>query len=238
MHISEVTFQHDKFPDKNSYPFSLGIFRNAPGIAFSSPVTFFIGENGTGKSTILKAICKKCRIHIWEETERSRYKYNQYEEELYKYVDVHWTNGSVPGTFFGSQIFHDFARFLDEWARATPAILNYFGGESLLTQSHGQSFISFFQAIYKVKGIHFLDEPETALSPRSQLLLLKVLDSMSKAGHAQFIIASHSPILIALPGSNIFSLDNSTLTPVNYEDTEYYRIYKDFLNNREQYLGS
>ena len=190
MHISKVTFHHDRFPDTEKYPFNLGLFHNSPEITFSSPVTFFIGENGSGKSTILKAICRKSRIHIWEESDRSRYNYNQYEEELYKYIDINWTNGSVPGTFFGSQIFHDFARFLDEWARATPAILDYFGGKSLLTQSHGESFISFFRAIYKVKGIHFLDEPETALSPKSQLLLLKVLNSMSKAGHAQFLIAT------------------------------------------------
>jgi predicted ATPase len=236
MHLSKVTFHYEKFPDKGKYPFNLGIYRSAPEITFNSPVTFFIGENGSGKSTLLKAICRKCRIHIWEESDRSRYNYNQYEDELYKYIDVDWTNGSVPGTFFGSQIFHDFARFLDEWARATPAILTYFGGKSLLTQSHGESFISFFRAIYKVKGIHFLDEPETALSPRSQLLLLKVLNSMSKAGHAQFIVATHSPILLALPEATILKLDNSNITEVNYEETDHYLIYKDFMNNRAAYL--
>jgi predicted ATPase len=126
-------------------------------------VTFFVGENGTGKSTLLKAICRRCDIHIWQETERSRYQYNPYEEELYKCVRVDWTNGSVPGALFSSQIFQDFARFLDEWAKADPGILAYFGGSSLITQSHGQSLISFFAARYRSR-IYFLDEPETALS--------------------------------------------------------------------------
>jgi predicted ATPase len=236
MHITNVKFHYDKFPEKEIYPFNLPVYRNFKTLPLNTPVTFFIGENGTGKSTLLKAICRKCRIHIWEEEERSRYKYNPYEQELYKYIDVEWKNGAVPGTFFGSQIFHDFARFLDEWARATPAILDYFGGESLLTQSHGESFISFFQAIYKVKGIHFLDEPETALSPKNQILLLKLIDSMSEDGHAQFLIATHSPILMALPGATIYNLDDTITSPVKYKETGHYQIYRDFLNNPDKYL--
>jgi predicted ATPase len=219
MHIANITFHYDRFPDKEVYPFNLPLYRDCKNITFDTPVTFFIGENGTGKSTLLKAICRKSGIHIWEDTERSRFQYNVHEEELYRYVDIKWVNGSVPGTFFGSQIFHDFARFLDEWARATPAILNYFGGKSLMTQSHGESFISFFTAIYKVKGIHFLDEPETALSPKNQILLLKLLDSMSKDGHAQFIVATHSPILMSLPGAIIYDLDNPKNSPIKYNET-------------------
>ena len=145
-------------------------------------------------------------------------------------------NGSVPGAFFSSQIFQDFARFLDEWAKADPAILGYFGGSSLITQSHGQSLISFFNARYKIKGLYLLDEPETALSPKSQLKLLRLLKEMSEAGHAQFIIASHSPILLAYPGATIYSFDSLPLKSIDYEETEYYRTYKDFINNREKYL--
>ena len=238
MHITSVKFHNENFPEKDVYPFNLPLYRDCKDIKFNTPVTFFIGENGTGKSTLLKAICRKCRIHIWEEADRSRYNYNLYEDELYKYIEVEWMNGSVPGTFFGSQIFQDFARFLDEWARATPAILDYFGGKSLLTQSHGESFISFFQAIYKVTGIHFLDEPETALSPKNQILLLKLLDTMSQDGHAQFIIATHSPILMALPGATIHNLDNPGSTAISYQETGHYKIYKDFLNNPEKYLDT
>src|SRR4030042_4331560 len=103
----------------------------------------------------------------------------------------------VPVFFFVSKIFHDFARFLDGWARATPAILEYFGGSSLLSLSHGESLISFFSSIYKVRGLHFMDEPETALSPESQLKLLKILKEYSADGHARFIMLTLLPIFLA-----------------------------------------
>jgi predicted ATPase len=236
MHLNKVILYPQRYPDAGSYPFNLNILQKTEGILFSSPVTFFAGENGTGKSTLLKAICRKCGIHIWEDAERIRYGSNPYEEDLHNYIDVQWLNGSVPGSFFGSQIFHDFARFLDGWARATPAILDYFGGNSLLSQSHGESLISFFSTIYKVKGLHFLDEPETALSPKSQLKLLKTLKKMGDAGHAQFVIATHSPILLACPGAVIYSFDNIPIKQISYEDTEYFRVYRDFINNRDKYL--
>ncbi len=236
MILNRVLLYPEKFPDIYVYPFNLEVLQKTVEIPFVHPVTFLVGENGTGKSTLLKAICRKCDIHIWQDTERSRYQYNHYEEELYKYIGVEWTAGPVPGSYFASQIFQDFARFLDEWAKADPGILEYFGGGSLMTKSHGQSLISFFEARYKIKGIYFLDEPETALSPQSQLKLLRVLKNMSEAGHAQFIIASHSPILLAYPGATIFSFDSAPVKPTRYEDTEYYRIYRDFLINRDRYL--
>ncbi len=236
MHISQVNIFPGKFPVHDSYPFNLGVLRQTSAIQFNNPVTFFVGENGTGKSTLLKAICQRCDIHIWQETERSRYQFNPYEEELYKCIQVKWANGSVPGAWFSSQVFQDFARFLDEWAKADPGILAYFGGGSLVTQSHGQSLISFFTSRYKIKGIYFLDEPETALSPKSQLKLLKLLKDMSCDGHAQFVIASHSPILLAYPGATIYSFDYSPVKKIAYHQTEYYRVYKDFLDNPDKYL--
>ena len=237
MHLNKIALHPEKYPDKKEYPFNLAILNTTSGLDFTTPVTFFIGENGSGKSTLMRAICTKCGIHIWQEEGRLRYSSNRYEDDLYRYLDIGWANGSVPGSFFGSQIFHDFARFLDGWARATPAILNYFGGESLLSQSHGESLISFFSAIYKVKGLHFLDEPETALSPASQLKLLRTLKTMGADGHAQFIIATHSPILLACPGATIYSFDTSPIKPIAYEDTVYFQLYRDFLNNRENFLN-
>jgi predicted ATPase len=236
VHLNSITLLPEKYPNQDVYPFNLEVLQKTPHIDFSNPVTFLVGENGTGKSTLLKAICRACDIHIWEDTERSRYNYNRFEDELYKYLQVEWIHGSVPGSFFGSQIFRDFARFLDEWAKADPGILEYFGGSSLMTQSHGQSLISFFEARYKIKGIYFLDEPETALSPQSQLKLLQVLKKTSRNGVAQFIIASHSPILLAYPGAVIYSLDNVPVKTLHYEETEYYKVYKDFINHREKYL--
>ncbi len=236
MFLNQVILHPEKYPVQTCYPFNLGLFQKTKNITFKTPVTFFVGENGSGKTTLLKAICRRCYIHIWEDTERTRFQYNHYEDKLHQYIDVNWVNGTVHGSFFSSQIFHDFARFLDEWAQADPGQLQYFGGSSLLAQSHGQSMLSYFEALYKIKGIYFMDEPETALSPRSQIKLLKVITEMSRDGHAQFIIASHSPILLACPGATIYSFDHIPVKVVNYEDTEYFRIYKDFLNCRESYL--
>jgi hypothetical protein len=135
-----------------------------------------------------------------------------------------------------SQIFRNFAQLVDEWEADNPGQIDYFGGKSLLTQSHGQSLISFFKARYKIKGVYLSDEPETALSPRSQLELLNLLQEMSRLGHAQFIIATHSPILLACPGSVIYSFNHSPLREIRYEETEHYKIFKDFMENRKRYL--
>jgi len=237
MHLKKVTFITEKFPTREYYPFTLDIFRHTKDIVFHEPVTFFIGENGAGKSTVLEALARKCGIHIWQGFERSRFETNPLEQELYRFINVEWVDGIVPGSFFASEIFKYFTQNLDEWAATDPGVLKYFGGQSLMTQSHGQSLLSYFRARYKIKGLYFLDEPETALSPKSQLELLKVLRKMSQAGHAQFIIATHSPILLALPQTSIYSFDSIPVKQIDYEETEYYRIYKDFMTDREKYLN-
>ena len=105
-----------------------------------------------------------------------------------------------------------------------------------MTQSHGQSLMSFFRTRYRIKGLYLLDEPETALSPKTQVGLLNILQEMSQAGHAQFIIATHSPILLACPGAEIYSFDSSPVTQIEYEETEHYQIYKNFMEDRKQYI--
>ena len=142
----------------------------------------------------------------------------------------------MPGSYFDSEISQHFARYLDEWAAADPDLLQYFGGKSLVSQSHGQSLMSFFKARYRFKGLYLLDEPETALSPRSQLELLQVFQEMGQAGHAQFIIASHSPILLACPGATLYSFDHIPVKSIDYKETEHYRIYKDFMADAGKYL--
>ena len=228
MHLRKITLLHEKFPTTRYYPFSLEVFQKTRELVFTSPVTFFIGENGTGKSTLLRAISHRCGIHIWHGETRRRFEKNPYEDKLYRAVAVEWVGGSVPGSFFASEHFQDFAQLLDEWADETPDILDYFGGKSLMTQSHGQSILTFFKARYEREGIYFMDEPETALSPRSQLELGRLLDAMGKAGHAQFIIATHSPILLSCPGAVIYDFNRIPIQKVAYEDTDPYRIYRDF----------
>jgi predicted ATPase len=212
------------------------VLQKTRGIEFSSPVTFFIGENGSGKSTLLEALARRCRIHIWGGVDCTRSEPNPYEEMLFLYLEVEWTDGIVPGSFFSSQIFRNFAELVEMWEADNPGQIEYFGGKSLLTQSHGQSLMSFFRARYRIKGLYLMDEPETALSPKSQLELLKLLQEMSALGHAQFIIATHSPILLACPGAVIYSFDHSPVRTLRYEDTEHYQVYKSFMENPGKYL--
>lgn len=235
MHLKNVRFHPDRYPTREHYPFSLAIFRETTGLDFTTPVTFFVGENGTGKSTLLEAIARRAGIHIWREGERTRCVVNIYEDKFYRGISIEWVDDMVPGSFFGSSVFQDFARLLDEWAATDPGQLDYFGGKSLLTQSHGQSIMSFFKARYAIKGLYLLDEPETALSPRTQIALLELLTKLSQAGHAQFLIATHSPILLACPGATIYSFDESPIAPVAYEQTDHYRVYRDFMRDYRDY---
>ncbi|MDD1672591.1 MAG: AAA family ATPase, partial [Methanomicrobiales archaeon] len=151
-------------------------------------------------------------------------------------LDIEWTSERVPGAFFASEMFLHFAQILDEWAVADPGILTYFGNESLMEKSHGQSHMAYFRHRFRIKGLYLLDEPENALSPRMQLELLKLFQELNTLGTTQFIIATHSPILLAFPDAEIYSFDHTPIQKVAYEETDYYQIYRDFLTNRERYL--
>ena len=236
LHLKEVRLLSEEFPTRNHYPFNLDVLRQTRSLPFSLPVTFLIGENGSGKTTLLEALAKRCQIHIWSGMECTRCEPNPYEEMLFLYLQVVWTDGIVPGSFFSSQIFKNFAQLVDMWEADNPGQIDYFGGKSLLTQSHGQSIMSFFKARYKIKGLYLLDEPETALSPKSQLELLKLIQEMGALGHAQFIIATHSPILLACPGSMIYSFDYTPVKTIQYEESEHYQIYKNFMEDPTKYL--
>ena len=235
-HLKSITIESERYPTKEHYPFSLPLFSETKELNFSSPVTLFVGENGSGKSTLLEAIAVAAGIYIWRTGMNSRYQVNRHEASLHRYIKINWTKGKVPGSFFGAQIFKDFASILDEWASSDPGLLELFGGKSLITQSHGQSLMSFFRSRYKLEGLYLLDEPETALSPSTQLELLQLLSENAKGGHAQFIVVTHSPILLACEEATIYSFDKMPVTSVEYEDTEHFRVYRDFLNHREKYL--
>lgn len=226
----------ERYPTREHYPFNLPVFHNQPSIHFTKPVTFFIGENGTGKSTLLKAIALQSGIHIWQDTERRRYIRNPYENKFHDYVQVEWTEKRVPGIYFGSNYFQFFSEILDEWAVSDPGQLKYFGGSSLMSLSHGQSILTYFRKVFQIEGVFFLDEPETALSPASQIKLLNLLAATGAAGHAQFIIATHSPILMACPLATIYCFDGECVRETNYEETEYYRLYRQFMNDRNAFL--
>lgn len=233
-HLKSVILESERYPTTEHYPFNLPMFLETKRVDFNSPITLFVGENGSGKSTMLEAIATAAGIYIWRSGMNSRCQVNRYEASLHRYLKVEWTNDKVPGSFFGAQIFKDFASNLEEWASTDPRQLELFGGKSLISQSHGQSLMSFFKSRYKLKGLYLLDEPETALSPSSQLELLQLLNENAKSGHAQFIVATHSPILLACNKATIYSFDKIPLSTVAYEDTEHFRVYRDFLIGRGQ----
>lgn len=237
MHLERVTLLSDNYPTAEFYPFKLEILRRTRCIDFRVPVTFFIGENGSGKSTLLEAISHRCGIHIWENQVGPHYDANPYETRLRDFIRVEWLDEPVPGSFFSGEMFRDFSRLLDVWALRDPGMLEYFGGKSLLSQSHGQSLMSYFRNRYRIKGLYLLDEPETALSPRSQLALLSLLNEMGRVGHAQFIIASHSPILLACPGAQILSFDEIPVKEMEYEETELFQVYNSFMEDRTRFLN-
>ena len=228
MHLKEVLIDHNTFPSEKAYPFSLPIFQKTEQLECTSPVTIFAGENGSGKTTLLKALCQKCGIHIWEGRHRRRYQVNQYEHLLPESLKIQWFNGNVPGSFFSPELFRNYSHLVDEWAVTNPGILDSYGGGSLVTKSHGQSCMAYFESMYRVKGLHFLDEPEAALSPRTQLQLLSLISEISRVGQAQFIISTHSPILMSCDTAVIYSFDGDTVEKVSYQETMHYRIYRQF----------
>ncbi len=231
MHLKEVVIEHNTFPNAEAYPFSLPIFQNTEQLAFTSPVTIFAGENGTGKTTLLKALCQKCGIHIWEGRHRRKFHVNQFEHLFPDSLNIKWINGKVPGSFFSPELFKNYSQLVDEWAVTNPGILNTYGGDSLVTKSHGQSCMAYFESMYRVKGLHFLDEPEAALSPKTQMQLLALITEISQAGHAQFIISTHSPILMSCDTAVIYSFDGGKVTQVPYQETMHFRIYRQFFDS-------
>jgi len=235
MHLESLVFHPDRFPSQEAYPFNLEIFRSTKALEFPAPVTFFVGENGSGKSTLLRAIARRCGIHIWEGLERARLSNNPFEEELYKYIEVRWSRAPVPGSFFAAELFRSFSQSVDEWAINDPEVLHTYGGKSLLVQSHGQSHLAFFTHRFRLEGLYLLDEPENALSPKSQLLFLDLLRKFSKTGISQFILATHSPLLLSLQGARIYCFDRLPLKPIDYEHTEHFRVYRKFF---EQYRAA
>jgi predicted ATPase len=237
MHLKKLELLSADYPTTKHYPFSIDLFQNTAEVSFDSPVTFFIGENGTGKSTLLKAISRKCNIHIWKGIDRTVSEYNRYEEALHVHMRLAWRNGSVKGSFFGADSFGNYAKIVEEWAASDPGVLDYFGGDSLVRKSHGQCNMAYFRSRFDMEGLFLLDEPETALSPTTQIELVRLLGELKKKGQAQFVICTHSPILLALPGAEIYSFNGSVIEKVAYEDTDYYKVYRDFLNNRSQFLS-
>jgi len=230
--------------DFNQYPFFLNIIKNLKNIRFPKQVTFFVGENGTGKSTILEAIANNVGFGPEGGSKNINFKTSEERvhsgaQQLAEQLTLSWRSKPKNGYFFRAESFFNVANYLDYIARergGKEIAFAAYGGKPLHDQSHGESFLSFFNNRLGSGGFFILDEPEAALSPQRQLSLLSIIHEMCKNFDSQFIIATHSPILLAYPNSTIYSCDSNALSTITYTNTSHYQITKNFLNNPSQYL--
>lgn len=223
------------------YPFSLNIIKNLKEIKFPTQVTFFVGENGTGKSTILEAIANKAGFGLEGGSKNINFKTSQDKtytgaQNLADTMTLSWRYKPKYGYFFRAESFFNIANYIDELAQQDYKAYDSYGGKSLHEQSHGESFLSFFKHGLSQNSFFILDEPEAALSPQRQLSLMSIIHDLCKNSHAQFIIATHSPIILAYPKAMIYSCDSETLEPISYKETQHYQITKQFLDDPDRYL--
>lgn len=263
-HLQTITLR--EIPEKNQahYPFNLPLLRGLEEMRFSAPVTFFVGENGTGKSTLLEAIaCAAEMVTVGSESVRTD-KSLVHARELAKYLCLAWTKRTRKGFFLRAEDFFGYAKRQNELRAEMEADLQEIEreykdrsdyakslaqmstagqlgdmrrryGEGLDARSHGESFLALFQSRFVPDGLYLLDEPEAPLSPLRQLALIAAIKEM-QSQNAQFIIASHSPILMAYPGAEIFHFDDGKIEKVGFNDLEHVRLMRDFLNNPEAFL--
>jgi predicted ATPase len=237
MYISRLRFRADEFPSKKFYPFSLPCLQNTPELDLETGVVFFVGENGAGKSAVLEALVRRTGIHIWGGHKTHPVHRNPYEARLWEYTDLEWRQYHKYGFFFRAEAFFNFAASVDDLEMDAPTRLRFYGGRSFHQQSHGESFLQFFGSYcFQLAGIYVMDEPEAALSPMSQVRFLRILAGHHARGDSQFIIATHSPVLLSFPGARIFSFDGPRLVEVAYDDLEHVKFYRRFMADQDRVL--
>jgi predicted ATPase len=264
IHLKSIRVREPTPQDAESYPFDLEIVRSLREMQFASPVTFFVGENGSGKSTLLEAIaCAAESITVGSESVRTD-KSLAPVRKLGQYFRLGWSKRTRKGFFLRAEDFFGYAKSMRQareeleqdldsvdreytgrskyaadlarmpYRNELAAIKNRYGRD-LDAYSHGESFLTLFQSRFVPDGLYLLDEPEAALSPTRQLSFIAALKQMIEL-NAQFIIATHSPIILAFPGASILSFQEGRIQTVDYEALEHVRLTKEFLNHPERYL--
>lgn len=238
-YISRVTLRRDIVESFDRYPFSLPAVRDLEALDLHAKVTFFVGENGSGKSTLLEAIAVSVGFNPEGGTKNFRFGTRASHSNLHEHLRVaKGIRRPRDGFFLRAESFFNVATEIENLDAAPsfgPPVIGSYGGHSLHEQSHGESFLALVTNRFGGKGLYILDEPEAALSPQRQLAVLSRIHDLV-CDESQFIIATHSPILMAYPDAWIYAFGRDGIRRVAYEDTEHYQVTRDFLANPKRML--
>lgn len=242
MFVNEITLKpefHTKaLPKEDAYLASLPAAAHLEKLPLHAQVTFFVGENGTGKSTLLEAIAAAYGLNPEGGSRNFSFSTRSTHSGLSRYLSLSKGTARPKDSYFlRAESFYNVATEVERLDQAAPgpSLFDSYGGKSLHAQSHGESFLALVLNRFWGNGFYLLDEPEAALSPSRQLTLLAKLGRLAKEG-SQFIIATHSPILMALPGAEILLFDETGVHPIPYRETEHYQLTKMFLDHPERML--
>ena len=228
--IQRLSIDWDKI-EKNSYLRQIEAIKELDELIFEKPITFFVGENGSGKSTLLEALAVAYGFN--PEGGTKNYSFSTYDSHSQLHEAVRISKGyrrAKWGYFLRAESFYNVATKEEEYADFAHPSQKYH------EKSHGESFLALAQNQLKPNGLYLFDEPEAALSPQRQLTLLMEIYTCAKQG-SQFVIVTHSPILLGIPDAQIISFDYGTVHNCEYEETESYKVTEMFINNREFLLG-
>ncbi len=223
---------------EKKFPFNLDLFSDGLEVSFDKPITFFVGDNGSGKSTLLESLAFNVGFNISGGNKNHIYNADNCFDNVNLADKMHltWRQKTNKGFFFRAENFINFASYIDNLAiESGMDIFNGYGGKSLQKQSHGESFLSLFQSKFH-EGLFILDEPESALSAEKQLSLITLLIDLTKTKKCQFIIATHSPLLITIPNSTVYEINSGRLENKAYFETKQFMLYKNYINSPERFL--
>jgi predicted ATPase len=241
--VRSVTLWREDIPSFSKYPFSIPAVRNLSSLELHPKVTYLIGENGSGKSTLIEGIAVATGFNAEGGSKNFSFSTRSSESILSDHLRCSRNiRRERTGYFLRAESYYNVATEIEkldvdeEGIDAGPHIIESFGGVSLHEQSHGESFLALANHRFGQDGFYILDEPEAALSPTRQLSLLQIIHRLVSRQGSQFIIATHSPILMAYPDATIYSLSADGIEKVAYEETEHYTLTRDFLNHRDVYM--